>query len=385
MNKKIIKIIELGTTYTSANLGCSALGYSFLQILEKIARDENLFFNIINISGSEFKYESEYCSVRTFLIDNKNIINYKQYANLIKKDDIVIDFTEGDSFTDIYGIKRFVTLSLRKQIALNKGAKFIMGPQTIGPFHNKYIITWAKEILKKTNKIYVRDELSNDYVESLGFKCTKTTDIAFALKPSNDVFNFNKSNKKKIGLNVSALMMNNGYTKSTSFNLKMNYKNFCNKFVEKFQDNYDIYLIAHVVPENKGVEDDYEACKKLHEKYPNTTIGPLFKTPMEAKKYMSYLDCVVGSRMHATIGAFSMGIPVISISYSRKFQGLYDSIGYKHTIDAKKIDEKTAIDIIEQHFNDLKELKKEADASMIIVKNLNDKFINELKEDILNG
>ena len=36
--------------------------------------------------------------------------------------------------------------------------------------------------------------------------------------------------------------------------------------------------------------------------------------------------------MHATIAAFSAGVADIPFSYSRKFEGLYDSLGYPYVI-----------------------------------------------------
>ena len=39
--------------------------------------------------------------------------------------------------------------------------------------------------------------------------------------------------------------------------------------------------------------------------------------------------------MHSTIGAISTGVPVIPIAYSRKFNGLYDTLGYPYYVDAK--------------------------------------------------
>ncbi len=45
----------------------------------------------------------------------------------------------------------------------------------------------------------------------------------------------------------------------------------------------------------------------------------------------------MGARMHATIGAFSSGVPTVPIAYSRKFEGVFGSIGYDINVDCKKL------------------------------------------------
>ncbi len=40
--------------------------------------------------------------------------------------------------------------------------------------------------------------------------------------------------------------------------------------------------------------------------------------------------------MHACIGAFSSGVPVVPLAYSRKFNGLFESLNYRHFGDCKK-------------------------------------------------
>ena len=41
----------------------------------------------------------------------------------------------------------------------------------------------------------------------------------------------------------------------------------------------------------------------------------------------------MGARMHACIAAFSAGVPVMPIAYSRKFQGLFSTLGYDPIVD----------------------------------------------------
>ena len=47
----------------------------------------------------------------------------------------------------------------------------------------------------------------------------------------------------------------------------------------------------------------------------------------EVKWCISKLDWFVGSRMHATIAALSSGVPCAAIAYSRKFRGVFATLG----------------------------------------------------------
>ena len=44
----------------------------------------------------------------------------------------------------------------------------------------------------------------------------------------------------------------------------------------------------------------------------------------------------VGARTHSTIAAFSSGVPVVPMAYSRKFNGLFsDTLDYQYIVDMK--------------------------------------------------
>ena len=49
--------------------------------------------------------------------------------------------------------------------------------------------------------------------------------------------------------------------------------------------------------------------------------------PHELKAIIGLCDFFVGSRMHACIAALSQGIPCVGIAYSRKFEGVFSSVG----------------------------------------------------------
>ena len=72
----------------------------------------------------------------------------------------------------------------------------------------------------------------------------------------------------------------------------------------------------------------------------------------------------MGARMHACIAAFSSGVPVIPMAYSRKFKGLFGTLGYDRTIDCMADDEETILTAVADGFRDRAALKAEVDDAM---------------------
>ena len=85
------------------------------------------------------------------------------------------------------------------------------------------------------------------------------------------------------------------------------------------------------------------ACMSIQKEFPNINVSPYFTSPMEAKSYISNMDVFIGARMHATIAAYSSGVPTIPFAYSRKFTGLYNSLNYPYLIDGMNNTTETAI------------------------------------------
>jgi polysaccharide pyruvyl transferase WcaK-like protein len=116
----------------------------------------------------------------------------------------------------------------------------------------------------------------------------------------------------------------------------LDYPGLIRQLIRRFQDQgAEVHLVPHViVREGRLVkEDDYRASKALADEFPDTVLAPAFEAPSEAKSYIAGLDFFMGARMHACIAAFSAGVPVVPMAYSRKFAGLFGSLGYDRTVD----------------------------------------------------
>lgn len=381
INKNILCI---NADLESTNLGCAALGISFVQMIKEIAHTQSLHvvLNIIGYGkGKEYKDEDIEIHKPVYF-DSRRREFWKFLNQSVDRADLIIDFTGGDSFTDIYGLRRFIRESIVKEKAIKSTAHFVLGPQTIGPFKNHLVKMIAKHLILSSDYVFARDEISCNYAKGLGCNCILTTDVAFMLQPTSGKFdNLESSSRKKIGINISGLLINGGYSSNNQFGLKMNYKVFVNELVKKaIKLDFETHLISHVLPLRSPAEDDYKAAEVVHSEFPETILAPRFSSPKEAKEYISHMDFFVGSRMHATIAAFSMGVPTIPVAYSPKFSRLFSSVGYNRVIDGKDTDETEAIKFIDDCIENEDKLKREINTSMSIIRERNTEFKGKIEE-----
>ncbi|MDL2302572.1 polysaccharide pyruvyl transferase family protein, partial [Lachnospiraceae bacterium OttesenSCG-928-D06] len=267
---------------------------------------------------------------------------------------------------------------------------FMLGPQTYGPYKNKILRHWAKTVIKRSDFTYTRDGMSGDYVYNLwNYQMKQVTDVAFALpydKSSEEEFSETPS-KIRIGINISGLLWQGGYTKNNQFGLKTDYKCYCRKIIEYLyhNDKYQIFLIPHVGYAGKKTEEnDYIPCFELIKEYPNITLIDRTETASDIKSEIAKMHIFIGARMHATIGAFSSGVATIPFSYSRKFEGLYHSLNYPYVIEAIEYGTEENVKKTKEYIDNYKELKKNVEKSMEKVREYQEEFRGDLARLLSN-
>jgi polysaccharide pyruvyl transferase WcaK-like protein len=285
--------------------------------------------------------------------------------------DIVADITGGDSFSDIYGMRRFLIGFLRKWLVLLFNKDLVMLPQTYGPFKRSLTRVMARYILKRTKLIYSRDRAGVEYLNSLlnnrgNGKVRFVPDVAFVLdarkpehldiEPSADM---RTQGSIVIGLNVSGLLFNGGYNRDNMFGLGSNYCELVYAVVEMLlkHQKVSVLLIPHVFPlAGNEVESDPDACLKMYECLSKIYPGRMLLVKGEydqgeIKHIIGLCDFLIGSRMHACIAALSQGIPAVGIAYSKKFTGVFESIGLSDcVVDARTCTENELLEKISSVF-----------------------------------
>ncbi|WP_283131129.1 polysaccharide pyruvyl transferase family protein [Enterovibrio norvegicus] len=277
--------------------------------------------------------------------------------------DVYFDLGEGDSFTDIYGKKRFFNLFVSKAYILFKRKELVLSPQTYGPFKSKVTQSLARVILKKVSRVFSRDYKSTSILKRMEVPVVEVADVAFSLPYTNM-----NTMDNTVGINVSGLLWNGGYTGNNQFGLKCGYKELVRDIITLFLDRgKKVHLVSHVISDNFKAEDDYRTSIEIKESYfsknENVIVGPKFTDPMDAKSYISRMEFFLGSRMHATIAALSSGVAVLPLAYSRKFEGVFGSIGYKHCVNLHEDTYSEIVNKINDSYDNKASVRNDAIAS----------------------
>lgn len=328
--------------FTDNNLGCVALSICNIKLLDQAAKEVGVPIHYIiyvnekqpkwKLDFTETTYEYRvYSSCKESVKHPIRLLTTKIFEGC----DIVFNLCAGDGFTDIYGFGRVLSESYISILAHHKGPKVVLAPQTIGPFRKPHTRAIARYAMKGCEHIFTRDEQSTAFCKELGYKgkLDEVIDVAFALpfepvQQEHDVQN--------VGLNVSGLLYQGGYDHKNYFGLSFDYKEYIEALIPKLMERGKrVHLIAHVITPDGSIEDDFVVCKELAEKFPGTVLMPRSESPIEVKSYVAGMDVFIGARMHSTIGAFSSGVAVIPVAYSRKFNGLFNTLEYPYYIDAK--------------------------------------------------
>lgn len=393
MQRKKLRVGFAWQTLTSENLGVGALAQSQLTIAREATKQLDVDLEAVEFcpSGGNLALSKEMgCEIADDLSPKKILLGKSKYISQLRACDLILDIGLGDSFSDIYGPHRYYFLCASKLLAIWFKKPLVISPQTIGPFKAKWAHNIARYVMKRAEKVYARDGMSKQILTDMGLieNTAETIDVAFCLPFERVVHE--PTNLVHVGLNVSGLMMSGGYTRNNQFGLTVEYSDLIYRLVEYFiaQPGVQLHLVGHVLSDHMSVEDDYAANLELHAKYPTTIVAPKFKSPSEAKSYISGLDFLSGARMHACIAAFSSGIAVVPMAYSRKFNGLFGGLGYMNFADLKVDNTDQAYDKIVNGFQNRANLKIQvAEGNAIAQEKLRGyrEFVKELFEKVLKA
>jgi polysaccharide pyruvyl transferase WcaK-like protein len=355
----------------SDNLGVGALTVSEVEILRGIGRDlgRPLDITVMDWKDARAPYVSG-PDVRLVDLDMKTMLNPFGFFATVLRQDLVIDIGAGDSFADIYGAGRLNRMFLMKYLTHLARTPLVMAPQTVGPFTKPVSTFFAKLSMRLCAVVATRDRLSTEAVRKMGLtrEVIEASDVALRL-PYDPPAPRAPGGPVKVGINVSGLLMGGGYTGKNEFGLTMDYPGLMRDLIRHFQnhpDGCEVHLVPHVIVQGgrMAAEDDYRASQALAAEFPGLVLAPAFASPSQAKSYIAGLDFFMGARMHACIAAFSSGVPVVPMAYSRKFEGLFGSLGYGRTVDCTRESSATILAKIAAAYEDRAVLADEAAAAL---------------------
>ena len=393
-DKKKYNVCLMGASLETGNMGVSALAASLIKIVREVKPNSSISFLVgsrapkvqeLEISGQkiEIKVINHRLSPKAKVQENLlwilliafvqrilpsnhfrlRVINSNPTLTALREADFVGDIRGGDSFSDIYGLKKLAFGSLPAIIALLLNKKFVLLPQTYGPYKSYLAKHIGALVTKRSTHILSRDKESLETLGTiLGRKINNKVvhfcpDVAFLLDSIHprelNIYPAMNQNidSPLIGFNVNGLLYHGGYTRDNMFGLRFDYRLFVHKLVSRLMEETEahILLIPHTFGLPGNINSDPDACRYSME---SSTDQYKDRLHMVNKKYdqheikgiIGLCDFFIGSRMHACIAAMSQGIPTVGVAYSKKFRGVFDSIGVgDKVIDARKVDLDIAI------------------------------------------
>lgn len=289
------------------------------------------------------------------------LIKFTPWVAALVETDLVGDIRGGDSFSDIYGLQRFLVGFFEKLSVIMVKGNMVQFPQTIGPFRRTVSRVLARYVLKHSSVIIARDSISQKVAQSLIKNRNRVwlcPDVAFTLDAVEpkilEVLPECEGQPPRgtIGLNINGLMYNGGYTDADMFGLSLDYRIFLLALIKVLLSVHDgeLWLVPHTYGLPGSPESDPEACKEIRgmiaesaRERVRTVTGEYDCN--EIKGVIGMFDFFIGSRMHACIAALSQGIPCVGVAYSRKFEGVFDSVGMGDwVIDGRAMSNEEAVE-----------------------------------------
>ncbi|MEO0370913.1 MAG: polysaccharide pyruvyl transferase family protein [Pseudomonadota bacterium] len=381
-----VTIALMWHSMNSDNLGVGALTLSNMALLRRAAAEAGRSPQFIALGWRDPRpWYEEFDDLENVPLRTRHLPRPGgPLGDAIKRSDIVFDIGGGDSFTDIYGPKRFGTIWITKWRSVMAGKPLILSPQTVGPFESTWARVMARRIMNRARVVVTRDLPSTKFLQELGVtaEMMEATDVAMGLPYTPPAPR--TGGKIRVGLNVSGLMFSGGYTQDNQFGLKSDYPTLIRRIVKYFAEMPDVelHLVGHVQSKEQPLEDDHRVGTQIASEFPGVIVSPWFKSPSEAKTYIADMDFFMGARMHATIAAFSSNVPVIPMAYSRKFAGVFGTLGYEHVADCKTESEEEIMARIVSGFENRDTLKTEVIDAMTRVNARLDAYVSRAAEEI---
>lgn len=239
----------------------------------------------------------------------------KMYSPIVsdaEKSDICLS-VGGDTYCygDNHGI-RVLTRELKKA-----GKKTVLWGASIGA---EDISDEKLESLADFDAIFVREPITYELLKekAANDNIYLYSDPAFCLERADvePIEGFTRENT--LGFNISPLITKGDPKKREIVEdfISFVFKNTTMK----------IMLIPHVVEDNNN---DYDYMKPFYDKFAGTgriTILPPTFDARQYKGYIAHTRFFIGARTHATIAAYSSGVPTVALGYSVKARGIAKDI-----------------------------------------------------------
>ena len=312
----------------SGNHGCEAIVRSTLSLLEdqnvtlfSSRPEEDEMYGVSKLckviketddhfSKANYDFVKAYLSLKI----NKNYIpmdkmRYRSAFSSVEKNDIALSIG-GDNYC-YADVGKYIML---RNMMIERGAKTVLWGCSVEPEVAKR--PDVKADLAHYDLITARESITYETLKQINPNTVLTADTAFLLNkkviPLPEQFLIGQT----VGINLSPMAIENECVKGITWH---NFQDLIESILSNTAMN--VALIPHVVWEHG---DDRIPLRSLYEQFEDTgRVCMIEDHPCEELKYViSQCRFFVGARTHATIAAYSSGVPTLVLGYSVKSRGI---------------------------------------------------------------
>jgi polysaccharide pyruvyl transferase WcaK-like protein len=375
MNKRFL-LYGHGGSY---NHGAEAIVQTTIQIIRKKypkaevmlsshfpEQDMEFGIDADKIIGSDITaWEAE----KTASLEHKTEFAKKMYSEALAS--ITSDTTLLSVGGDVFCYPNWHRLSVFQHEATKKKAKSILWGCSVEPSD---ITQEMIEVFNSYTHIITRESYTYNALQNFGINSDiqLLPDPAFLLEPKSFKLPDGFQAENIVGINISPLVINKEAVPGI---LLKNMRVLIDFII--LETNMNIALIPHVT---MPMDNDYSVLVEIEQSLPSSYCSRICliaenHSAAELKSLIARCSLLVCARTHASIAAYSSGVPALVLGYSIKSKGIAEDLGLgEFVIDINDI--KSPCEV--------KDMFKQLYDRIVEVKNTLDKKMNSYIENIIN-
>ena len=311
-----MRVLVLWASDVSPNLGVRALARGSHDFLRRVWPDCEFVFADFGQRPPQLPWGSARSLARERLTGRLGMQRW--FAGF----DLIWDTRSGDSFADIYGLRRLGVMSSVHEYASHSGTPVVMAPQTIGPFVTRRGRLLARRTLRRSALVLARDPQSADAASRLGRDPDAVvTDLVFGIdqpKPADP---------HDVVLNVSGLL----WQPNSHVDHEIYRASIRTIIGGVLSEGRRVTLLPHVL-DSANHDNDVPTAFALMEEFDSRIEVYVPEGLDDARSVIASATVLVGARMHACLNALSTGVPAIAMAYSRKFEPLMRALDWPYVV-----------------------------------------------------
>ena len=236
-------------------------------------------------------------------------LDYKAAIDQVQRGDIALSIG-GDNYC-YADVKKYTMLH---DMMLARGAKTVLWGCSVEPKLVEDVQISAD--LSRYHLIVARETISYEALKKVNDNTVLVCDPAFYLKPKVCQIDPRLESGNVVGINLSPMIVANETVSGMAYE---NYRQLITRILT--ETTAVIALIPHVIWKDN---DDREVLKQLYHDFNENERIVLVEdhSAPELKYIISKCNFFVGARTHATIAAYSTGVPTLVVGYSVKARGI---------------------------------------------------------------